>query len=182
MTSEAIVHKAVAEGYGVQRFDGRDMSSSGAHNADSVWPRPDNHSSFIPPVCPFLCDRTYGNSNRFRRASPVARPSHGGEKRVARRVSPHEALWRLGGCLLPCAPSGLPLQAVWYLIGAPLGAAVDASRDAAAQAPWAARAAHGGVVSVPQALHVPPSALPMTAPRAARCGHGRTRNSLPPEQ
>ena len=112
MTIEEIVHKAVAEGYGVQRFDEIDMDSSGAHNAYSVWPRPDNHASFIPPVCPFWCDRTYGNSKRFRRASPVARPSHGGEKRVARRVSPHEALWRLGVCLLPCAPTGLSLMVV----------------------------------------------------------------------
>ncbi len=92
MTIEEIVHKAVAEGYGVQSFDGIDMYSSGAHNAYSVWPRTDNHSSFILPVCPFWCDGTYCNSNRFRRASHVARPSQGGEKRVARRVSPHEAL------------------------------------------------------------------------------------------
>src|SRR3989442_1504451 len=79
-TSEAIVHTAGAEGYGVQRFDGRALSSSGAHNADAVWPRPDKHASFLPPVCPFWCDRTYGNSKRFRRAAPVARPSHGGAK------------------------------------------------------------------------------------------------------
>ena len=45
--------------------------------------------------------------------------------------------------------------------GNPSGSAGDAGRDAAAQARRAAHAVDGGVVSVPQALDVSPSAPPM---------------------
>src|SRR5712691_3131661 len=41
---------------------------------------------------PFLCDTTHGSLNRFRRASRVARPSQGGEKRTAGWASRHEDL------------------------------------------------------------------------------------------
>jgi|GEM_PF-6995571 len=63
--------------------------------------------------------------------------------------------------------------------GNPSGSAGDAGRDAAAQARRAARAVDGGVVSVPQALDVSPSAPPMHAQRVARFDPYRTRNSLP---
>jgi hypothetical protein len=41
---------------------------------------------------PFLCDTTHCSINRFRRASRVARPSQGGEKRTAGWASRHEDL------------------------------------------------------------------------------------------
>ncbi len=45
----------------------------------------------------------------------------------------------------------------------PLGSAVDTGLDATARARRAERAADGGVVYVPQALHVSPRAPPITA-------------------
>ena len=56
---------------------------------------------------------------------------------------------------------------------------MDAGLDAAARARRAARAVDGGVVDVPQALHVSPSAPPINAQRVARFDHDRTRNCLP---
>jgi len=64
----------------------------------------------------------------------------------------------------------------------PLGSAVDACRDVAARALWAERAADGGVVYVPQALQVSPSAPPINAQRVARFDHFYTRNCLPPKK
>jgi hypothetical protein len=64
----------------------------------------------------------------------------------------------------------------------PLGAAVDAGLDAAARARRAERAVDGGVLYVPQALHVSPSAPPIHAQRVARFDHYRTRNCLPPKK
>ena len=63
----------------------------------------------------------------------------------------------------------------------PPGSAVDACLDAATRARRAARAADGGVVYVPQALHVSPNAPPLHAQRVARFDHYRTRNCLPPK-
>jgi hypothetical protein len=59
---------------------------------------------------------------------------------------------------------------------------VDAGLDAAARARRAARAVDGGVVDVPQALHVSPSVPPINAQRVARFDHYRTRNCLPPKK
>ena len=64
----------------------------------------------------------------------------------------------------------------------PSGSAVDACLDAAARARRAECAADGGVVDVPQALHVSPSAPPMHAQQVARCDHYRTPNGLPPKK
>ena len=64
--------------------------------------------------------------------------------------------------------------------GNPSRSAGDACRDAAAQARRAERAVDGGVVSVPQALDVSPSALRIHAQRGARFDHYYTCNSLPP--
>jgi len=50
------------------------------------------------------------------------------------------------------------------------------------QAQRAERAAEGGVVDVPQALHGSPSALRITAQWVARCDHYRARNCLPPQK
>jgi hypothetical protein len=62
------------------------------------------------------------------------------------------------------------------------GSAGDACRDAAAQARRAEGAVDGGVVSVPQALAVSPSAPRINAQRVARFDYYRTRNSLPPKK
>ena len=56
---------------------------------------------------------------------------------------------------------------------------MDAGLDAAARVLRAERAADDGVVDVPQALHVSPSAPPINAQRVARFDHYRTRNGLP---
>ncbi len=64
----------------------------------------------------------------------------------------------------------------------PPGSAVDAGLDAAARARRAARAVDGGVVYVPQALHVSPHAPPIHTQRVARFDYYRTRNCLPPKK
>jgi len=64
----------------------------------------------------------------------------------------------------------------------PLGSAVNAGLDAAARARRAERAVDGGVLYVPQALHVSPSAPPIHAQRVARFDHYRTHNCLLPKQ
>jgi len=85
--------------------------------------------------------------------------------------------------LLTCATTGLSLNRWVVLDGCnPSGSAVDAGLDAAARALRAERAVDGGVVSVPQALHVSPSAPPIHAQRVARFDHYRTRNCLPPKK
>ena len=60
----------------------------------------------------------------------------------------------------------------------PPGAAVDADLDAATHARRAERTADGGVLYVPQALHVSPSAPRINAQRVARFDHYSTRNCL----
>ena len=50
MTIEEALHKAAAEGYQVQSFDGVEMYYSGANSEYSVWTRKDNHSSFMELV------------------------------------------------------------------------------------------------------------------------------------
>ena len=64
----------------------------------------------------------------------------------------------------------------------PVGSAVDAGLDAAARARRAARAVDGGVVDIPQALHVSLSAPPIDAQRVAQFDHYRTYNCLPPKK
>jgi hypothetical protein len=73
--------------------------------------------------------------------------------------------------LLPCAITWLSLNR-WVVLDGynPSGSAVDADLDAAARARRAAQAADDGVVYVPQALYVSPTALPMNAQRVARFG------------
>ena len=66
--------------------------------------------------------------------------------------------------------------------GNPSVSAGDACLDAAAHARRPERAVDGGVVSVPQARSVSPSAPPMHAQRVTRCEHYRTRNSWPPKK
>jgi len=61
------------------------------------------------------------------------------------------------------------------------GSAGDAGRDAVAHARGTARAADGGVVYVPQALHVWPRASPMHAQRVARCAPSSPRDRLRPK-
>jgi hypothetical protein len=64
----------------------------------------------------------------------------------------------------------------------PPGAAVDADLEIATHALRAERTADGGVVYVPQALHVSPRAPRINAQRAARFDHYCTRNCLPPKE
>ena len=81
-----------------------------------------------------------------------------------------------------CDPMVVPHG--WAVLdrGNPSGSAGDACRDAAAQARRASRAVDSGVMSVPQALSVLPSALRTNAQRSARCDHYYARNSLPPKK
>ena len=81
-----------------------------------------------------------------------------------------------------CDPMVVPHG--WAVLdrGNPSGSAGDACRDAAAPARRAARAVDGGVLSVPQALYVSPSAPPIHAQRVARFDHYRARNCLPPQK
>ena len=60
----------------------------------------------------------YCHINSFQRASSVEKPLPGGEKRREGRASHHEELEAIRPLLLPCAATGVPLLAVWYLIGA----------------------------------------------------------------
>ena len=64
-----------------------------------------------------------------------------------------------------CDHMGVPARGVVLTRCKPPGSAVDACLDAAARALWAARAADGGVVSLPQALHLSPRAPPISAQR-----------------
>ena len=82
-----------------------------------------------------------------------------------------------------CVTTWLTLIARWCLMGTtPRGLAVDTCLDAAARARRAERTIEGGVVYVPQALHVSPNAPPMHAQRVARFDYYRTRNCLPPKK
>ncbi len=64
----------------------------------------------------------------------------------------------------------------------PLGAAVDAGLEAAPQARRAERTADGGVVDVPQALHVSPRAPRINVQRVARFDHYCTHKRLSAEK
>jgi hypothetical protein len=82
-------------------------------------------------------------------------------------VAPHEFAPLVGpGC-------GIVLEGCHLL-----GAAVDASLDAALCARRAERTADGGVVSVPQVIHMSPRAPRIKAQRVARFDHYCTRNCL----
>ncbi len=78
-----------------------------------------------------------------------------------------------------CDPLVVPYY--WAVLGRgnPSGPAGDACLDTAAHARWAERAVDGGVVAVPQAFYVSPSAPPIIAQRVTRFDYHRTRNSLP---
>jgi hypothetical protein len=71
---------------------------------------------------------------------------------------------------------------VWCVLGAPPGSAVDAGLDAAPRVRRAERTADAGVLDVPQALYVSPSAPPIHAQRVARFDHYCTRNCLLPKK
>ena len=64
----------------------------------------------------------------------------------------------------------------------PPGAAVDADLGAITHALQAERTADGGIVYVPQALHVSPRAPIINTQRGARFDHYCTRNCLPPKK
>jgi hypothetical protein len=93
----------------------------------------------------------------------VAKPWPGGEKRRGERASHHEEGEALGSFLLPCAATGVSLLAVWCRRGATPRGQPWTSAVTLPQAQRAERAAEGGVVDVPQALHGSPSALRITA-------------------
>jgi len=132
---------------------------------------------------PFLGDTTPCSIHRFRRASRVARPSQAGKKRTAVWASRNEDLVSDGGVAPPvCDHLGVPARWVVLTRCNPPGSAVDAGRDATARVLGAARAADGGVVDVPQALHGSPSASPMHAQRDARLDYYDTRHGLPPKK
>src|SRR5262245_49382566 len=113
---------------------------------------------------PLTIPLVYCHINSFQRASRVARPWPGGEKRTARRASHHGELCSDGVVSPPvCDYRVVPARGLVRDRCRPSGAAVDTCRDAAARARRAARAVDGGGVSVPQALQVSPSAPPMHA-------------------
>ena len=91
-------------------------------------------------------------------------PSQGGEKKTAGWVSRHDGLVS-DGVVAPhvCDHMVIPARGVVRDRCNPLGSAVDTGLDATARARRAERAADGGVVYVPQALHVSPRAPPITA-------------------
>jgi hypothetical protein len=94
-------------------------------------------------------------------------------------ASRHEDLVSHDGVSLHvCDPMVVPHGAVVLERGNPSGSAGDTCRDAAAQAQRAERAVDGGVVSVPQALDVSPSALRINAQRGVRFDHYCTCNCL----
>jgi len=132
---------------------------------------------------PFLCDTTHCSINRFRRASRVARPSQGGEKRIAAWASHHEERCSARVVAPPRCDHMIVLHR-WVMFDGcnPLRSAVDAGRDAAARARRAARAVDGGIVSVLQALHGSPRAPRIHAQRVAQFDHCRICNCLPPKQ
>ena len=107
-------------------------------------------SDLIPTVCLSNIPLVYCHINSFQRASRLARPSQGGEKRTAVWASRHEGLVSHDG-VAPhvCDPMLVPQG--WAVLerGNPWGSAGDAGLDTAAQARRAARAVDGGVVSVP---------------------------------
>jgi hypothetical protein len=82
-------------------------------------------------------------------------------------VFDHRGVPDLGVVLAQCNPSG---------------SAVVACLDAAARARRAERAADGGVLSVPHALHLSPSAPPINAQRVAQFCHYRTLNCMLPRK
>jgi hypothetical protein len=112
--------------------------------------KPFCYASYKPTVCLSNVPLMYFHINSFQRASPLARPSQGGEKRTAVWASRHEGLVRNDG-VAPhvCDPMLVPHG--WAVLerGNPWGSAGDAGLDTAAQARRAARAVDGGVVSVP---------------------------------
>ena len=101
------------------------------------------------------CEGASCHIHRFRRASRVARPSQGGERRTAVWTSRHEDLGSAWVVSPSVADPRIPSIAVWFVLGAPPpGAAVDAGLDAVARGRRAERAADGGVLSVPHGLDV----------------------------
>ena len=98
-------------------------------------------------------------------------------------VSHQEELWGDGVGAPPVCDHMVILHGWVVLDGCnPSGAAVDASRDAAARARRAERVVDSGVVSVLETLHRSPSAPRINAQRVVQFDHYRTRNCLPPKK
>ena len=89
---------------------------------------------------------------------------------------------RLGRFSFSVRPHGVPDRGVVLDRCNPPGSAVDAGLDAAARARRAERAADGGVVYVPQALHVSPMHRQLMRNELTRLHHYRTHNCLPPKK
>jgi len=98
-------------------------------------------------------------------------------------ASRHEDLVS-NGAVSPHVCDPMVVSHCWAVLerGNPSESAGDACLDAAAQTRRAERAVDGGVLSVPQALDVSPSAPPIHAQRVARFDHYCTHNSLPPKK
>src|SRR5262249_46746877 len=101
-----------------------------------------------------LCEMS-GYINSFRRVSHAVRPEHGGENMTAVWASYHKERCS-DGVVVPHGFDPLIGPALGVVLDRcnPLGAAVDAVLEAATHARRAERTADGGVVSVPQVLHV----------------------------
>src|SRR6266851_6525919 len=130
---------------------------------------------YAPLTIPLVCCHI----NSFRRASS------GGEAMARRRKEERRAgLASRGICsawvVFPpmCGRRVVPARGVVPERCHALASAVDACRDAPAWARRAERAADGGVVSVPQVLHVSPRAPRINAQRVARFDQYSTRKCL----
>ena len=140
-----------------------------------------SHADTSPTVCLSNVPLVYCHMKSFQRASPW-----GGPHKEAKRGPPYGPRLKrndeaLGLVFLTCATARLSQIAVWCILGATPAAAGDAGLDAAAGVLRAERAANGGVVDVPQALHGSPSAPPIKcAQRVVRFDHCRTCNCVPP--
>jgi hypothetical protein len=128
---------------------------------------------------PLAIPLVYCHIKSFQRASSVARPSPGGEKRTAVWASHHEERGSDGAVAPPMCDHRVVLhRCVVREWCHPSGSAVATCLHAAARTRRAARAVQGDVVSVWQVLHGTPSAPPISAQRVARFDDHCTRNCL----
>src|SRR5262249_9003674 len=113
----------------------------------------------------------------------AARPEHGGEKMTAVWASHHKDRCS-DGVVAPHRFDPLIGPALGVVLDRcnPPGVAVDAVLEATTHARRAERTADGGVVSVPQVLHVSLRVPRINAQRGARFDHYDTHNCLPPKE
>src|SRR5262249_6683720 len=139
-------------------------------------------SSSTPTVSPLMIPLVYCHINRFQRASGLARPSQGGEKRIAAWAAPHEERCS-ARVVAPPVCDHLRVLHRWVVFDGcnPSTSTVNAGRDAAARARRAERAVDGGVASVLQALYGLARAPRMPTQRVAQFEPYRIRNYLPPK-